>query len=601
MSGWGSDLWDRGEVVITRTLAEADELGTALPRYLKDRGEVEREYAKALRKLVAKYQVKEGKKEGSTETTQSQGFKSVLRELGFQAGQHEVLADSLSTTLPAKVKARAKELMKEAERCRKEAKVLAAGQEAEGRAVERAGGKYCRAQGDWETSVANVRRAEEEGQVSRNEEEKLRGLARGKQVQAEEYKARYAQQVVRANQRREVFYTSTLPAVLDSLHAINIERATSWQQTLLEALAAERAVVPILAKCREDMETALVAVSPEADCQLWVERYKTGNVPPGEYQFEDLSSGSNTPSSSGNAKTRTLSRVKSPETGENSNLFPRKRELEKRIASVEAEVAKGQKEMAALQLMVATYRQNPKFGDAAKFQGELEAAILRVQTLESDLHALTSELGEVDRRLALLRLSLPPAYSSNFSTPELRREGSVGSGSAAGSSVCGGSLQSVEQEGIKTNSSSNGSSTGSISSEKDNDSLEEPLEFKTRLSNSQFSINHSQSDSRTSVDNNSNSSELLGQLRQSDLKHAEDEWDLPVDLPPPPLAWETPDDDEVVEALYDFEGETASTLPMRAGELFFLVEADSEGWSKVKRKEGDLEEGYVPTSFLKVL
>ena len=145
------------------------------------------------------------------------------------------------------------------------------------------------------------------------------------------------------------------------------------------------------------------------------------------------------------------------------------------------------------------------------------------------------------------------------------------------------------------------SSTGSISSEKDNDSLEEPLEFKTRLSNSQFSINHSQSDSRTSVDNNSNSSELLGQLRHSDLKHAEDEWDLPVDLPPPPLAWETPDDDEVVEALYDFEGETASTLPMRAGELFLLVEADSEGWSKVKRKEGDLEEGYVPTSFLKVL
>jgi len=278
----------------------------------------------------------------------------------------------------------------------------------------------------------------------------------------------------------------------------------------------------------------------------------------------DLSSCSNTPSStSANAKTRTLSRVKSPETGENSNLFPRKRELEKRIASVEAEVAKGQKEMAALQLMVATYRQNPKFGDAAKFQGELEAAILRVQTLESDLHALTSELGEVDRRLALLRLSLPPAYSS-----------------------------------------SNGSSTGSISSEKDNDSLEEPLDFKTRLTNSQFSINHSlKSDSRTSVDNSSNSSELLGQLRHhSDLKHDdgdEDEWDS-VDLPPPPLAWETPDD-TIVEALYDFEGETASTLPMKAGELFLLVERDSEGWSKVKRKEGDLEEGYAPTSFLKVL
>merc|ERR550525_965937 len=172
-----------------------------------------------------------------------------------------------------------------------------------------------------------------------------------------------------------------------------------------------------------------------------------------------------------------------------------------------------------IMIFLCIFAEFARQGDAAKFQGELEAAILRVQTLESDLHALTSELGEVDRRLALLRLSLPPAYSSNFSTPELRREGSVGSGSAAGSSVCGGSLQSVEQEGIKTNSSSNGSSTGSISSEKDNDSLEEPLEFKTRLlSNSQFSINHShhdlQSDSRTSVDNNS--SEQL-QQRHSDI------------------------------------------------------------------------------------
>jgi hypothetical protein len=127
--------------------------------------------------------------------------------------------------------------------------------------------------------------------------------------------------------------------------------------------------------------------------------------------------------------------------------------------------------------------------------------------------------------------------------------------------------------------------------------LEEPLEFKTRLNNSQFSINHShdlQSESRTSVDNGS-------EHRHSDLKHGEDEWDS-VDLPPPPLSWETPDaDDKVVEALYDFEGETAATLPMRAGELFLLLEPDSEGWSKVKRKGLDLEEGYVPTSFLKLL
>ena len=139
-------------------------------------------------------------------------------------------------------------------------------------------------------------------------------------------------------------------------------------------MALEQSLAPILATCRQDMEAALATVSPEADCHLWVESYKTGNVPPPEYQFEDLASGGG-----GQGKARTLSRVKLTQTGENDNLFPRKRELERRIAGVEAEVAKGQKEMAALQLMVATYRQNPKFGDATKFQGELEAVILKVQ------------------------------------------------------------------------------------------------------------------------------------------------------------------------------------------------------------------------------
>ena len=146
------------------------------------------------------------------------------------------------------------------------------------------------------------------------------------------------------------------------------------------------------------------------------------------------------------------------------------------------------------------------------------------------------------------------------------------------------------------------SSTGSISSEKDNDSLEEPLEFKARLSNnSQFSINRSSHDvqseiSRTSVDN----SDLRLHTSSDNGHHVEDDWDT-VDLPPPPLAWEV-EEEVIVEALYDFEGETASTLPMKAGEVFVLVEPDSEGWSKVKKKkEEDNLEGYVPTSFIKVL
>merc|ERR1719336_2243988 len=84
-------------------------------------------------------------------------------------------------------------------------------------------------------------------------------------------------------------------------------------------------------------------------------------------------------------------------------------------------------------------------------------------------------------RAHLSLCELEPIPNTRFLLVESLLQGSVGSGSATGSSVCGGSLQSVEQEGIKTNSSSNGSSTGSISSEKDNDSLEEPLSFSLEI------------------------------------------------------------------------------------------------------------------------
>ena len=41
---------------------------------------------------------------------------------------------------------------------------------------------------------------------------------------------RYAQQLVRANQRREQYYTISLPGVLETLHGINLARGEAWQQ-----------------------------------------------------------------------------------------------------------------------------------------------------------------------------------------------------------------------------------------------------------------------------------------------------------------------------------------------------------------------------------
>ena len=121
----------------------------------------------------------------------------------------------------------------------------------------------------------------------------------------------------------------------------------------------------------------------------------------------------------------------------------------------------------------------------------------------------------------------------------------------------------MEQE----NKAPGSSSSNSISSEKDNDSLEEPLEFKSRVD----------------------------EVPNDEGEDVAD-WGS-VDLPPPPLAWSL---NTMVQALYPFQGEAECNLTMVAGDQFHLVEPDSDGWSKVRRLGGE-EEGYVPTSFLQVL
>jgi len=52
----------------------------------------------------------------------------------------------------------------------------------------------------------------------------------------------------------------------------------------------------------------------------------------------------------------------------NLNLYPKKRELERTIEATEKELAKKQKEVAGMQQMVDTYKNNPKFGNSKHFQ-----------------------------------------------------------------------------------------------------------------------------------------------------------------------------------------------------------------------------------------
>ena len=75
MPGWGVELWDGVESVVGEVTSQADQMGQVYAKFIKERGEVEREYARSLRKLVGKYSDKDEKKNSEEDSSQARCFR----------------------------------------------------------------------------------------------------------------------------------------------------------------------------------------------------------------------------------------------------------------------------------------------------------------------------------------------------------------------------------------------------------------------------------------------------------------------------------------------------------------------------------------------
>ena len=74
MGSWGTELWDRYSCVLSHVTRGGDELSSVFAKYIKERGDLEREYARNVKKMVNKYTQKTQTKQGK-ETTQVNGFR----------------------------------------------------------------------------------------------------------------------------------------------------------------------------------------------------------------------------------------------------------------------------------------------------------------------------------------------------------------------------------------------------------------------------------------------------------------------------------------------------------------------------------------------
>jgi len=211
------------------------------------------------------------------------------------------------------------------------------------------------------------------------------------------------------------------------------------------------------------------------------------------------------------------------------------------------------KEKQALEMMVQTYLKNPNFGDASKFQEELDLVMQKLKSFEEGLAALKRELDLVESKMSLnMRHSL---------------------------------LSSPSQSLVSMGTSSSYVSDFTCDSITIDDDDSDVFEFRGHREDALKCLNDINSDvclSSFSTDGNESD-----QLATDGYERLSDEWEDEFES------------DKVI-AIYDYDGAEEGTLSMNVGDQFEVLGTEVDGWINVRRN-GFVEEGFIPAEFIQLL
>lgn len=579
---WGTELWDKYEDLCSHTNDGIDFLEKSVAEFIKERGRVEKLHAKNLRDLVKKFMPKgvgnpvtrkstQGltnngandtlsgpasiamRAEADEEYTHLLAYKEMLLEVGFQAGQHEILADAFSEEIAKKIKESAKEMTAKRKSNMKQSKKIHDELQSAFRSMTASKDKFRRAYDDQVRAVDAYNKADAEGNISRNDLHKLKDSMESKIQFCDSMKQNYASQLVKTNDIRTSYYYDKLPSVINKLQEMEKNRIELIKTGILGCITKEREVSPIIQKCQGSIQSAMEEINPNKDTDIVIEKYKSGDVPPADFNsaFGEMSD-----------PRSMLDNDPIAQTGATSfNYYPRKKELERQMATTQNELSKSHKELNSLHQMKQTYQNQPKFGDSKKFQKDIQRAEIGTKQLEDRMTSLKAEHAQVEHQLRNLKERYNPrppmdTHRGSFSrqTPSQYSDG----GSQASSSDVSSNPYDIPNP-------------PPFLDHGDDDYGHIPPPPPPPMPGQDISSMSTRSDS-PSVSPAPSSTDVMGRCR----------------------------------ALYDYDNANMeeSQIPMQMGEEFFLIEGDCDGWTRVRRATANPQygdEGFVPSTWIEMI
>ncbi|XP_029940145.1 formin-binding protein 1 isoform X11 [Salarias fasciatus] len=289
---WGSELWDQFDNLEKHT-QWGIEFVEKYTKFVKERSEIEISYAKQIRNLSKKYQPKKNsREEEESKYTFCRAFLSTLNELNDYAGQHEVIAENLTSQIIAdlsrylqELKAERKSHFHDGRKAQQHIESSWKQLESCKRRFERDCKEADRAQQYFEKMDAdiNVTKAD----VEKRSSLKARQQAQMRHQMAADSKGDYSSYLQKFNQEQNEHYYTIIPNIFQKLQDMEEKRIERLGVCMKTFADVDRQVLPIVGKCLDGMTKAAESIEPKADSKQVVESYKSGFEPPGDVEFQD--------------------------------------------------------------------------------------------------------------------------------------------------------------------------------------------------------------------------------------------------------------------------------------------------------------------------
>ncbi|XP_066569107.1 formin-binding protein 1 isoform X6 [Amia ocellicauda] len=580
-------------------------------KFVKERSEIEISYAKQIRNLSKKYQPKKNSKEEEEfKYTSCRSFLTTLNELNDYAGQHEVIAENLTSQIISELSRYIQELKQERKshfhdgrKAQQHIENSWKQLESSKRRFERDCKEADRAQQYFEKMDADIN-------VTKADVEKARQQAQLRHQMAADSKAEYSAYLQKFNQEQNEHYYTLIPHIFQRIQEMEERRIERVGESMKTFAEVDRQVLPIVGKCLDGMTKAAESIEPKTDSKQVVEAFKSGFEPPGDVEFEDYSQAmKRTVSESSLSNTRADGRPEKPTSKTKGKLWPfiKKNKLMSLLTSPHQppppppasaspsavpngpQSPKQQKEPLSHRLnefMTSKPKmhcfRSLKRGLSLKLgSGPEDFSHLPPEQRRKKLQAKIDDINkdiqkEMDQKDALTKMK--DVYIKN---PQMGDPASVDPRLAE-------IAQNIEKLRVEAQKFE-----GWLAE------VEGRLPVKSDPPRRQSSMYDTQNS--TPVNNN------CAQDRESspDGSYTEEQSsETQIKVPNPEFDDEFDDEEPLptigtCKALYPFEGHNEGTIAVAEGEMLYVIEEDKgDGWTRVRRNEE--EEGYVPTSYVEV-